>query len=212
MADMIVLAAEKRTEFGKGHARRARAAGNIPAVLYGHGTDPVHIVLPGHDTMMALQHQNALLTIEWDGTSEMAIAKDVQRDVVRQIIEHVDLLLVKKGEKITVDVQVHLEGESVSGTIPVVELNSIQIKAEATHLPESITVNIDGLDDGDKVLAGQIEMPEGSVLDMDPDQLVVAISIPRQAAEPEETSVLDELEGDEAAEEGGDESSEESAE
>jgi large subunit ribosomal protein L25 len=182
MSDKLKLAAEKRTEFGKGAARRARMAGKIPAVLYGHGTDPVHVLLPGHETMMALKHSNALLTVEFDNESEMAIAKDVQRDPVRRIIEHVDLLLVKKGEKITVEVAVHIEGDPVSPAITVVESNTISVLAEATHLPESVTVNVEGLEDGVKFTASDIVLPAGSELAMDPDALVVAIVTPRQSS------------------------------
>ncbi|MDN4490507.1 50S ribosomal protein L25/general stress protein Ctc [Demequina sp. SYSU T00068] len=186
MSDKLTLAAEKRTEFGKGAARRARAAHKIPAVIYGHGSDPVHILLPGHDTMMALKHSNALLTIELDGSSEMAIAKDVQVEPVRRIIEHVDLLLVKKGEKITVDVPVHVVGESFAGTIHVVEHATVQILAEATHLPESLEVSIEGLEEGARVYARDIELPKGSELVTDADAAVVVISVPRGAGAEEE--------------------------
>ncbi|WP_062288318.1 50S ribosomal protein L25/general stress protein Ctc [Demequina phytophila] len=181
MSDQLTLAAEKRTEFGKGFARRARAAGKIPAVLYGHGTDPVHVLLPGHDTMMALKHSNALLTIELDGKSELAIAKDVQVEPVRRIIEHVDLLLVKKGEKITVDVPVHVTGESFAGTIHVVEHASVQLEAEATHLPEGIEVSIEGLEEGAVVHAKDIVLPKGATLVTDGDITIVTISVPRGA-------------------------------
>ncbi|MDN4477582.1 50S ribosomal protein L25/general stress protein Ctc [Demequina sp. SYSU T00039] len=186
MSDKLTLAAEKRTEFGKGAARRARAAHKIPAVIYGHGSDPVHILLPGHDTMMALKHSNALLTIELDGSSETAIAKDVQVEPVRRIIEHVDLLLVKKGEKITVDVPVHVVGESFAGTIHVVEHATVQILAEATHLPESLEVSIEGLEEGARVYARDIELPKGSELVTDADAAVVVISVPRGAGAEEE--------------------------
>ncbi|MDN4483627.1 50S ribosomal protein L25/general stress protein Ctc [Demequina lignilytica] len=186
MSDKLTLAAEKRTEFGKGAARRARAAHKIPAVIYGHGSDPVHILLPGHDTMMALKHSNALLTIELDGSSEMAIAKDVQVEPVRRIIEHVDLLLVKKGEKITVDVPVHVVGESFAGTIHVVEHATVQILAEATHLPESLEVSIEGLEEGARVYARDIELPKGSELVTDADAAIVVISVPRGAGAEEE--------------------------
>ncbi|WP_296667422.1 50S ribosomal protein L25/general stress protein Ctc [Demequina sp.] len=179
MSDKLTLAAEKRTAFGKGAARRARAAHQIPAVIYGHGTDPLHILLPGHDTMMALKHQNALLTITIDGSSEMAIAKDVQRDPVRRIIEHVDLLLVKKGEKITVEVPVHLVGESAPGTIHVLETTSLQLEAEATHLPEFVEVSIEGLEEGAKISASDVVLPQGSTLATDTDITVVMISVPR---------------------------------
>ena len=191
MSDKLTLAAESRTEFGKGAARRARAAGKIPAVLYGHGSEPLHVLLPGHDTMMALKHSNALLTIEWDKESQMVIAKDVQRDPVRRIIEHVDLLIVKKGEKITVDVAVHVVGESYPGTIHVLEHSSLQILAEATHLPEGIEVSIEGLTEGAKIHAGEIALPAGSELVTDPEALVIAISTPRASAADEADAAAD---------------------
>ena len=181
MSDQLTLAAEKRTEFGKGFARRARAAGKIPAVIYGHGSEPVHILLPGHDTMMALKHSNALLTIELDGKTELTIAKDVQVEPVRRIIEHVDLLLVKKGEKITVDVPVHVTGESFAGTIHVVEHATLQISAEATHLPEALEVSVEGLEDGTTIHAKDVALPKGAELVTDGDATVVTISTPRGA-------------------------------
>ncbi|WP_062209210.1 50S ribosomal protein L25/general stress protein Ctc [Demequina oxidasica] len=187
MSDKLKLAAEVRTQFGKGFARRARAAGKIPAVLYGHGGEPAHVLLPGHQTMMALKHQNALFTITIEGEEpQLAIAKDVQRDPVLQIIEHIDLLLVRKGEKITVDVQVHLEGESAPGTIHVLENSSLSILAEATNLPDSVTVSIEGLEEGAKVTAGEVDLPKGSELAGDPEQLIVAITVPRASAEDEQ--------------------------
>lgn len=201
MSDQLKLAAELRTEFGKGFARRARAAGKIPAVLYGHGTDPVHVLLPGHETMLALKHSNALLTIEWDKNSELAIAKDVQRDAVRRNIEHVDLLLVKKGEKITVDVPLHVVGESFAGTIHVQELNSLQIAAEATHLPEVIEVSVEGLEDGAKITAAEIALPKGAELITDGEALAVHVSTPRTAAEPEEAETASEETAEAPAEE-----------
>ncbi len=203
MSDALTLDAEMRTEFGKGASRRARAAGHIPAVLYGHGADPVHVLLPGHKTMMALKHANALLTIVVDKDEKLAIAKDVQRDPVRQIVEHVDLLVVRKGEKLTVDVPIHLVGDSISGTIAMLEHNHLSILAEATHLPEGIEVSIEGLADGARILAREVALPEGSELITDPEATVVAITIPRQATLEEETAETAEgevLEGDEAAE------------
>ncbi|MFW2512190.1 50S ribosomal protein L25/general stress protein Ctc [Demequina sp. SO4-13] len=185
MADKLTLAAEHRTEFGKGYARRIRANDKIPAVLYGHGTAPDHIVLPGHETMMALKNPNALLTIDIEGKKTLAVAKDVQRHPIKPYIVHVDLLIVKKGEKITVDVPVHLEGESAPGTIHVLEINSLEVLAEATHLPEYVTVSIEGMEEGDKLLAGDIKLPQGSELEGDPEQLIVHISVPRTAAEEE---------------------------
>jgi len=186
MSDQLKLDAGIRTQFGKGFARRARAAGKIPAVLYGHGGAPAHVLLPGHQTMMALKHQNALLTITIEGEEpQLAIAKDVQRDPVQQIIEHIDLLLVRKGEKITVEVSVHLEGESYPGTIHVLEISSLSVLAEATHLPDSVVVSIEGLEDGARIHAGEITLPKGSELAGDADQLIVAITVPRSAAEDE---------------------------
>ena len=199
MSDQLKLAAEPRSEFGKGAARRARVAGKIPAVLYGHGSEPVHVLLPGHDTMMALKHSNALLAISWGKESELAIAKDVQRDPVKRTIDHVDLLIVKKGEKITVDVPVHLVGESFSGTIHVLEHPTLQVIAEATHLPESIEVSIEGLEDGAKIHAGEVTLPAGTELATDPEALVVAISTPRTSAEPSDEAA-GEAEGADAAE------------
>ena len=202
MSDALTLDAELRTEFGKGASRRARAAGQIPAVLYGHGADPLHVLLPGHKTMMALKHANALLTIEVDQDTKLAIAKDVQRDPVRQIIEHVDLLIVRKGEKLTVDVPIHLVGEPISGTIAMLEHNSLSLLAEATHLPERIEISIEGLEDGAKILAREVTLPDGSELAIDPEAIVVAITHPRQAA-------VEEAEEEEAegAVAGGDEAS-----
>lgn len=202
MADKLLLAAQARTEFGKGAARRARVADRIPAVLYGHGEAPTHLLLPGHDTMMALKNPNALLTISVDGDEQLAVAKDVQRNPIKRTIEHVDLLLVKKGEKITVDVPVHVEGESAPGTIHVLENASLQILAEATHLPEYLTVNIEGMEEGDKKVAGDLELPKGSELAGDAEQLIIHISVPRTAAEEEPEADAAEGEAAEAPAEG----------
>lgn len=178
----IKLAATARNEFGKGAARRLRRAKQIPAVLYGHGTDPLHVALPGHETMLALKHSNALYSIELDGTSTLAIVKDVQRDVVRQVIEHVDLLIVKKGEKVSVDVPVHVVGESAPGTIHVVETQNLSLEAEATHLPQGVEVSIEGLQGGATVTAGDVVLPEGATLVTDPEITVVTISVPQASA------------------------------
>jgi large subunit ribosomal protein L25 len=181
----VKLAAVSRTEFGKGAARRIRRANQIPAVLYGHGGAVVHIALPGHETMLALKHANALFSIDLDGKNQLAIAKDVQRDPVKNVIEHVDLLVVRKGEKVTVDVNVHVTGESAPGTIHVVETQSLSLEAEATHLPESIEVSVEGLEDGSKIMASDLTLPEGSSLAGDPDQIIVVVSTPRASAEDE---------------------------
>lgn len=175
----VKLAATARTEFGKGAARRIRRADQIPAVLYGHGAAPTHITLPGHETMLALKHANALFAIELDGKRQLAIAKDVQRDPVKNLIEHVDLLVVKKGEKVSVEVWVHVVGESAPGTIHVLETQSVLLEAEATHLPESVDATIDGLEAGESVRASDLTLPEGAIYNGDPDEVIVTISVPR---------------------------------
>jgi large subunit ribosomal protein L25 len=171
----IKIQAEPRTEFGKGAARRIRRSNKVPAVLYGHGTDPVHITLPGHELMLALKSgANALLSIELGGSgAELALPKQVQRDPIKGFIEHADLILVRRGEKVTVDVPVVLVGEAAVGTLVVTELNTLSVEAEATHLPESIEVDIEGLAVGDQILAGDVRLVEGITLVVDPDHLVV---------------------------------------
>lgn len=181
----LKLAATSRTEFGKGAARRIRRAHQVPAVLYGHGAAPVHITLPGHETMLALKHANALLTIELEGADHLAIAKDVQRDPVRNVIEHVDLLAVREGEKISVVVPVRVVGESAPGTIHFVEsAQGVHIEAEATHLPEAIEVSIEGLEAGTTVRGADLVLAEGVTFLGDPDEAIVAISVPQAEAEP----------------------------
>ncbi|MDR7086099.1 large subunit ribosomal protein L25 [Aeromicrobium panaciterrae] len=172
----IKIAAEARTEFGKGAARRIRRADNVPAVLYGHGSDPVHVTLPGHQLMLALKNSNALLTIDLGTEQHLAIPKQVQRDPIRGFIEHADLLIVRKGEKVTVDVRIHVVGEAIGGTLVVQENNTIAVEAEATHIPESFEVSIQGLDVGAQIHASDIELPSGSTLAVDPELLIVNIT------------------------------------
>jgi large subunit ribosomal protein L25 len=178
----VKLVATTRTDFGKGAARRTRRAGRIPAVLYGHGSDPLHVSLPGHETFLALKQANALFAIEIDGTTTLAITKDVQREPVRNVIEHVDLLIVKRGETVTVEIPVLITGESFSGTIHIVEHQTVTLEAEATHLPQSVEVSIEGLEAGATVTAGQIALPQGSALVTDADAVIVAISAPQASA------------------------------
>ena len=172
----VKLNAELRTEFGKGAARRLRRAHKVPAVLYGHGTDPVHISLPGHETLLALRTANALLSIDVDGRSQLALPKQVQRDPLKHTIDHVDLVLVRRGEKVTVDIAIQLEGEAGDDTLVVVDHNSLPIEAEATHLPEQIVVSIEGLPAGTQILARDLKLPEGASLGIDPDTLIVNIT------------------------------------
>jgi large subunit ribosomal protein L25 len=178
----VKLTAELRTEFGKGAARRIRRANNVPAVLYGHGTDPVHITLPGHETLLALRTANALLSIDVDGAAQLALPKQVQRDPIKHTIEHVDLVLVRRGEKVSVEVQVHVQGEAADETLVVVDANTVTIEAEATHIPTEIVVSIEGLTAGTQILASDLVLPEGSKLDMDPDTLIVNVTAAQSAA------------------------------
>jgi len=196
------LLAEPRAEFGKGAARRIRRDHKVPAVLYGHGTDPVHITLPGHETMMALKHggANALLAIEIDGNTQLALPKQVQRDVVKGFLEHVDLLIVRRGEKVTVDVPIHITGEAAPETVVTLENALISLEAEATHLPDSIEVSVEGVEAGTQILAGDLTLPQGSTLDSDVEMLVVNVSAAFELELEEETE--EEAEDGEAAEDG----------
>jgi large subunit ribosomal protein L25 len=180
-----LIKAEPRTEFGKGAARRIRRADKIPAVIYGHGTEPIHLTLPGHDTMMAIKHggTNTVLNIEVDGTIQLALTKQIQADPIKGFIEHVDLVSVKKGEKVHVDVAVHVVGEAASDALVVTETNTISIEAEATHIPEAIEVSVEGLAVGTQISAGELSLPSGSTLLGDPDQLIVNVTHAPTAAE-----------------------------
>lgn len=170
------IAAELRTEFGKGAARRLRRAHQVPAVLYGHGTDPVHLSLPGHETMLVLkQGANVLITLDFEGGSELALPKHVQRDPLRGTIEHVDLLLVRRGEKVTVDVRIILNGEAAPGTMINLENTTVSVEAEATNIPESIEVSIEGAEEGTQIHAKDLELPPGTSLVADEDLLVVNV-------------------------------------
>jgi large subunit ribosomal protein L25 len=181
----VKLTAEKRTEFGKGAARRLRRAKMVPAVLYGHGTDPVHVALPGHATMLALKHSNTLLTLDLGGSTELALPKDIQRHAIKGDIEHVDLILVRRGEKVTVDVPLHVVGDPASGTLVTNELNTLSIEVEATHIPSSIEVSVEGLEDGAHLTAGQVTLPAGATLVVDPEALVLHVSTPHVSSEDE---------------------------
>jgi large subunit ribosomal protein L25 len=148
----------------------------VPAVLYGHGTAPIHISLPGHETLLALRTANALLSIEVNGSSQLALPKQVQRDPLKHTIEHVDLVIVRRGEKVTVDVRVQLEGEAGPETLVVVDHNSIPIEAEATDIPQQIVVSVEGLPPGTQILARDLQLPAGSTVDLDPETLIVNIT------------------------------------
>ncbi|MGE5291788.1 MAG: 50S ribosomal protein L25/general stress protein Ctc [Micromonosporaceae bacterium] len=172
----VRIAAEPRSEFGKGAARRTRRAGKVPAVLYGHGTDPRHVSLPGHELMLALKTPNVLIRIEGlPGGAELALPKAVQRDPLKGFLEHVDLLLVTRGEKVTVEVPVQLTGEIVPGGLLDQQLVQIPIEAEATRIPQAIEVDLTGMDVGSAVHAGDLKLPPGATLATDPEVLVVHV-------------------------------------
>jgi large subunit ribosomal protein L25 len=189
------LVATARTKFGKGAARSIRRAHNIPAVMYGHGTEPVHISLPGHETMMALKVANVLLTIEIDGKDHLALAKDIQRDPVRPVIEHVDLVVVRKGEKVHVDVPIHLVGVAAVETVVTVENNTVELAVEATRIPDHVEVSIEGLEAGTQIHASDLVLPTGAELLADALTLIVNITqaISAEALEAELAAELAEL-------------------
>jgi large subunit ribosomal protein L25 len=167
------LVATTRTTFGKGAARTIRREHKIPAVMYGHGTEPVHITLPGHETMMALKVANVLLTIEIDGKDQLALAKDIQRHPIRPIIEHVDLVVVRKGEKVHVDVPIHVVGEAAVETVVSLENNTVELAVEATHIPERLDISVEGLQAGTRIHAGDLVLPKGAELVTEADILIV---------------------------------------
>ena len=182
------LVTESRTEFGKGAARRIRATGKIPAVIYGHGTEPQHVTLPGHEVGLILRKSNQVLELDIAGAIQLALVKDVQKDPVRQIIEHIDLIVVRKGEKVIVDIPVHLIGESYPGTLAMQDANTLSLEVEATHIPESVSVSIEGLTEGAHVLAKDVELPKGASLLSDPELLVVGITVPKAASADDEAA------------------------
>jgi large subunit ribosomal protein L25 len=176
------LAAEPRTEFGKGAARRVRRASRVPAVIYGHGMEPVHVTLPGHDTMMALKHRNAVIEVALDGATHVTLAKHVQRDPVKGVLEHVDLIVVTRDEKVRVDIPVTTTGAGTADAVVTVEQPTITVEAPATQLPDSVEVDVTGFAPGTQVLARDLPLPEGVVLVVDPDTVVVHAVVSRAAA------------------------------
>ncbi|MBW1602729.1 50S ribosomal protein L25/general stress protein Ctc [Streptomyces sp. JJ66] len=185
MAD-VKISGTIRSEFGKGAARRLRRAEKVPAVVYGHGADPVHIELPGYDLMMALKTPNVLISLDIEGKKELVIPKAVQREAIRGFLVHVDLLTVKRGEKVAVDVPIVTEGDLAPGQhILEHALTSLPVEAEATHIPESFTVSIEGLAAGDSILAKDVKLPRGVTLNVEEDTQVLQV-VPAQAEEPTE--------------------------
>ncbi|UJW35048.1 50S ribosomal protein L25/general stress protein Ctc [Saccharothrix sp. AJ9571] len=181
----VRLSVEPRTEFGKGAARRTRRAGKIPAVLYGHGSDPRHLSLPALEFARVVRENgsNAVITLDVDSSIELALTKTIVVHPLKNYIEHVDLLVVKSGEKVTVDVPVVLTGDAAPGTLVQHDLDALQIEVEALHIPEQVEVSIEGLTAGTQILASQIELPQGAELITEGDHLVVAVNeAPNEAA------------------------------
>lgn len=193
----VRLPAEPRTEFGKGGARRTRRAGKIPAVIYGHGADPRHVSLPAREFANAIRHSgaNVLLTLELEGGEQLAIPKAIQRDAIKGVFEHVDLLAVRRGEKVTIDVPVILVGEVASGALLSQESTTVSLEAEATNIPNSIEVSVEGLDIGAHISAGDLALPTGSTLITDPSHsiLIVAEAPSAEAIEADVAAAADEL-------------------
>jgi large subunit ribosomal protein L25 len=172
----VRIVAEPRHEFGKGAARRVRREGRVPAVLYGHGTDARHVSLPGHDVLLALRTANVLIRIEGlPGGSELALPKAVQRDPIRGSVEHVDLILVRRGEKVTVDVPLNVTGDVHPDGLLDQQLVQIAVEAEATNIPTGIAIDVEGMEIGSSVHAGDLSMPDGATLAVDADLLVLHV-------------------------------------
>lgn len=197
MSNEIKLETTVRDEFGKGAARRLRRDGLVPAVLYGHGTDPVHIALPHHATQLALRTANALLSVQIGGKNTLALPKQVQRDPIRGTLEHIDLIIVKKGEKVTVEVPLIVVGElAEAGLVVNMDQQSLGLEVEATHIPESIEVSVEGLGAGDRITVADLKLPEGSVYNGAEDaaeNVILTVAATRAA-----TAAASDAEGDEA--------------
>ncbi len=198
----VRIEAEPRTEFGKGASRRTRRAGRVPAVMYGHGADNRHMTLPEHELMLALKTPNALIRIEGlPGRAALALPKAVQRHAIKNVIEHVDLIEVRSGEKVTVEIPIRVSGEVFSGGILDQQMVQIAVEAEATHLPDGVDVDVDGAAVGTQVYARDLELPEGTTLASDPEQLVLHVTAPQsqaqfdaelgETAEPDEAPVVE---------------------
>ena len=202
MSEDNKVVAELRENFGKGFARRLRAAGKIPAVIYGHGTEPQHVALPGHQVSLLIRRANALLDLDINGKSQLTLVKDVQKDPVRQIIEHIDLIIVKKGEKVSVDVPVVVVGEPFSGTIANLDSTTVSLEVEATHIPQNVEVSVEGLEDGTQITAADLVLPAGATLVTEPETLIIGVSVPLDTlAADEEIAEADAEVAEEQAEE-----------
>jgi len=211
------LTVSVRTQTGKGASRRARRDGKIPAVLYGHGADPQHLELPGHDFAAVLRHSgtNAVLTLDIDGKEQLALTKALVIHPIRHSITHADLLVVRRGEKVVVDVGIDVQGDAASGTLVTQEANTVEIEADVSSIPEGLVVSVEGAEAGTQITAGQITLPPGVTLRDDPDMLVVNVVVAPTAEELESEGageVPEGAEGEVPAEEGGEAEASEASE
>ncbi|MET8144756.1 50S ribosomal protein L25/general stress protein Ctc [Sphaerisporangium sp. NPDC005288] len=172
----VRIAAEPRSEFGKGAARKIRRSDKVPVVLYGHGTETKHLILPGHELLLALRTPNVLIRLQGDGLNELALPKGVQKDPIKGFLEHVDLLLVKSGEKVTVELPVTTTGDIAPGGLFDQQLLSIAVETEATHIPTGVEVDIEGLEVGAVVTAGDLKLPKGTTLAADPETVILQVT------------------------------------
>lgn len=196
MADIIHLKAEERTEFGKGAARRIRRDGKVPAVMYSHDHEPIHVTLEGHATLLALRTENPLLSIEIEGKEPvLALPKDVQRDVLKGFVRHVDLLSVRRGEKVDVNVALRITGESAPGTIAMTEFNEIEVEADLLNIPELIEIDVTGLEAGTTIYLGDVKLPEGTTLKGDPEAVAATVAFPETEYAEDEESEGEDAEG-----------------
>ena len=201
MADIIHLKAEERTEFGKGAARRIRRDGKVPAVMYSHDHEPIHVTLEGHATLLALRTENPLLSIEIEGKEpKLALPKDVQRDVLKGFVRHVDLLSVRRGEKVDVNVALRIAGESAPGTIAMTEFNEIEVEADLLNIPESIEIDVTGLEAGTTIYLGDVKLPEGTTLKGYPEAVAATVVFPETEPVEDAESEGEGAEGEEKAE------------
>ncbi|MEU4562050.1 50S ribosomal protein L25/general stress protein Ctc [Actinoplanes sp. NPDC023936] len=200
----VKISAEPRTEFGKGGARRTRRAGLVPAVLYGHGEKPQHIALPAREFAAAIRHGglNQIFTIDIAGNAAatLALPKAIQRDPIKDTYEHIDLLIVKRGEKIQVDIPVTLVGEAAKNTLIVHESNTVSVVAEALHLPSELELSIEGLEAGARLTAGDVKLPQGTELAVEADLVLAMITAAQSTTQAEDDAAAAEAEGESAAE------------
>lgn len=200
---------EVREDFGKGFARRARRDGQIPAVVYGHGTEPEHLLLPAHQATLAVRQANAILSLKVAGDERLVMVKDIQRHPLRQTVDHLDLLIVKRGEKVSVDVYLDYQGEVAPGLAAALDIQEVTVLADALNIPDTLVVNLEGREEG-SVLASDIELPEGVELEIDPETVIATVEEPQEIELPEDEET--EEAGEEAAETPAEEKSEEDSE